>query len=296
MRKLFFFDNNPKFTLWDDMWTSRTIEQELAATKIETAPRVMFHYFIPKTGKIIDAGCGFGKWVIYLNKRGYDIIGVDNNQLSIKKLKEYDNSLKVELGDILNLNYPNNYFDAYISMGVVEHFEEGPLKALNEAYRVLKPNGLVFLSTPTVNIIRKIIIQPVQNIINRLHGIFKKALSYMTGAKDESEIFELDRSGRGKTKKYYHFEEYRFSIKELQNFLKKSNFEVIKTVPHDFHGSKDHAIGLAVDFPFLRALYSVNFKLNPFGKLISRILEKISPWVSCASVLCIGKALKREHL
>jgi len=222
MRKLFYFDNNPKDTLWDNMWSKRTIKEELEACEIETAPRVMFLSGISKKGKTIDGGCGFGKWVIYLNKRGYDIIGIDNNELSIRKLKEYDNSLKVEKGDILNLNYPDNFFDAYISMGVVEHFEEGPIAALNEAYRVLKPNGLIFLSTPTVNIIRTV-------------------------------FFELDRKGRGNTKKYYHFMEYRFSIKELQNYLKQSNFKVIMTVPHDFHDSKDHAIGLAVDFPFLKA-------------------------------------------
>ncbi|MFW9972888.1 MAG: class I SAM-dependent methyltransferase, partial [Candidatus Odinarchaeota archaeon] len=295
MRKLFYFDNNPRCTLWDNMWTTRTIEEEIAATEIETAPRVMFLHYIPKNGKIIDGGCGFGKWVIFLNKHGYDIIGVDNNQLSIQKLKEYDNSLNVEYGDILKLNYPDNFFDAYISMGVVEHFEEGPLKALNEAYRVLKPNGLIFLSTPTVNIIRKIIIQPIQNIINKFQGIIKKVIFYHLGINDKNEIFVLDRSGRGNKKKYYHFAEYRFSIKELHNFLKKSNFQVVQTVPHDFHGSKDHAIGLAVDFPFLKAPYSTNFKLNPFGKLLSQILEKISPWISCASVLCVGKALKNEN-
>ncbi len=292
MRKLFYFDNNPEDILWDNMWSSRTIEQELEACEIETAPRVMFLSYIPKKGIIIDGGCGFGKWVIYLNRRGYDIIGIDNNKLSIQKLKEYDNALKVELGDILNLDYPDNYFDAYISMGVVEHFEEGPLAPLNEAYRVLKPNGLIFLSTPTVNIIRKIIIQPIQNIINRFHGIFKRIMGYISGSDIQNDFFKLDRKGKGK--KYYHFEEYRFSAKELQGFLKQSNFEVILTVPHDFHGSKDHAIGLAVDFPFLRALYSVNFKLNPFGKVISRILERISPWIACASVLCVGRSKKKE--
>ncbi|MFX0024317.1 MAG: class I SAM-dependent methyltransferase [Candidatus Hermodarchaeota archaeon] len=296
MRKLFYFDKNPRCTSWDDMWKSRTIEQELAATEIETAPRVMFLHYIPKNGKILDGGCGFGKWVIYLNKLGYDIIGVDNNEQSINKLKKYDNSLKVELGDILNLNYPDNFFDAYISMGVVEHFEEGPLEALNEAYRILKPNGLIFLSTPTVNTIRKIIIQPIQNIINIFRGYIKNLMPYITGSKTKTEIHKLDRSGRGKTKKYYHFEEYRFSIDEMQDFLKQSNFKVIQTVPHDFHGSKDHAIGLAVDFPFLRAYHSANFKLNPFGKFISRILENISPWISCASVLCVGKALKNQNL
>lgn len=295
MRKLFYFDNNPKDTLWDNMWSKRTIKQELEACEIETAPRVMFLSGISKKGKTIDGGCGFGKWVIYLNKRGYDIIGIDNNELSIRKLKEYDNSLKVEKGDILNLNYPDNFFDAYISMGVVEHFEEGPIAALNEAYRVLKPNGLIFLSTPTVNIIRTIIIQPIQNIINRFHGIFKKIMNYISSSEAQTVFFELDRKGRGNTKKYYHFMEYRFSIKELQNYLNQSNFKVIMTVPHDFHDSKDHAIGLAVDFPFLKAPYSVNFKLNPLGKFISRILETFSPWIACASVLCVGRSLKSEN-
>lgn len=290
MRKLFYFDNNPKDTLWDDMWSSRTIEQEQEACEIETAPRVLFLSYIPKKGKIIDGGCGFGKWVVYLSKLGYDIIGIDNNELSIQKLKEYDSSLNVELGDILNLDYPDNYFDAYISMGVVEHFEEGPLAALNEAHRVLKPNSLIFLSTPTVNIIRKIILQSIQNVINRFHGIFKRIMGYVSSSKIQNNSFKLDRKGKGK--KFYHFEEYRFSAKELQNYLEQANFEVIVTIPHDFHGSNDHAIGLAVDFPFLRALYSVNFELNPFGKLVSRILEKISPWIACASVLCVARSIK----
>jgi SAM-dependent methyltransferase len=292
MRKLFYFDNNPKDALWDNMWSSRTIEHELQATEMEKAPRASFLHYIPKSAKIIDGGCGFGKWVIYLNERGYNIIGVDNNEISIQKLKEYDSSLQVQLGDILNLNYPDNFFDVYISMGVVEHFEDGPIAALNEAYRVLKPNGLIFLSTPTVNIIRKIIIQPIQNFINRLHGKFKKIMSYISVSDDPNEFFQLDRKGKGK--KYYHFMEYRFSIKELQNYLKQSNFEVFMTIPHDFHGSKSHAIGLAVDFPFLKAPYSINFKLNPFGKVLSRILDGISPWIACASVLCVGRSLKRD--
>ena len=175
-------------------------------------------------------------------------------------------------------------------MGVVEHFEEGPLTALNEAYRVLKPNGLLFLSTPTVNIIRKIITQPIQNIINRSHGLLKRIISIISNSEVKREYFNLDRKGKGK--KYYHFEEYRFSAKELQDFLEESNFKVIKTVPHDFHGSKDHAIGLAVDFPFLRTFNSINFKLNPVGKILSRVLDYISPWIACASVLCVARSLK----
>ena len=97
-----------------------------------------------------------------------------------------------------------------------------------------------------------------------------------------------------KKKLYRHFVEYRYSIKELHSFLKLSNFKVIQTVPHDFHDSKNHAIGLGVDFPFLKEPYSINFKLNFIGRILSRILDGISPWIACASVLCVGKSLKKQ--
>ena len=98
---------------------------------------------------------------------------------------------------------------------------------------------------------------------------------------------------KNKKQKYYHFLEYRFTKNELHYYLKKSNFKVLETVPHDFHGSIDHAIGLGSDFPFLRKKNTINFQLNRIGKLISIILDRISPWITCASVLCVGKSLKK---
>jgi ubiquinone/menaquinone biosynthesis C-methylase UbiE len=53
-------------------------------------------------------------------------------------------------------------------MGVVEHFEQGPLPALKEAYRVLKPDGMIFVSVPTFNIIRKWVRRPLRNLVNAL--------------------------------------------------------------------------------------------------------------------------------
>jgi SAM-dependent methyltransferase len=45
------------------------------------------------------------------------------------------------------LPYPNSHFDAVVSMEVVEHLID-PLPWLAEALRVLKPGGLLFLTTP----------------------------------------------------------------------------------------------------------------------------------------------------
>lgn len=294
MQKVFYFDNNPQCDLWDKMWTTRTIEQELEACNIESPPRELFLSHLPKEGKIVDAGCGFGKRVIYLKQQGYDIVGIDNSELALAKLKDFDQSLQVELGDILDIHYPDNFFDPYISMGVVEHFEDGPDSALKEAYRVLKPNGLIFVSVPTVNIVRKLIRRRVRNAINMFAGSFTLLRAVCNKSKRNLLLDAIGDHLPGKRDRcrYYHFTEYRYQKSELENFLRQSNFEVIKTLPHDFYGSRDHAIGLVVDFPFLRARNGANFRLNAVGKLISRTLDRISPWIACSSVFCVGRSLK----
>jgi SAM-dependent methyltransferase len=294
------FEAYSQRSLWDTMWTERVIERELESCDLELPAKDLFLSYIPKLSKVIEAGCGLGKWVIYLKRLGYDILGIDNNELAVTKLREYDHSVQVELGDILDIKYPDNTFGAYISMGVVEHFEDGPIPALREAYRVLKPGGLIFVSVPTVNILRKIIRHPMRKAINApftsyamLRTTWNKskrtallsAIGSLVPVRIKSIVL------RGKTINY-HFVEYRYLKSELEGFLKQTGFEVIKMVPNDFYGSKDHAVGLVVDFPFLEARNGSNFRLNPAGKLISWLINGISPWIGCSSIICVGTSLK----
>jgi SAM-dependent methyltransferase len=310
VQKEFCFDSQPQNSdQWDAMWTARTIEQELESCDLETPARDLFLAYIPKIGRVIDGGCGFGKWVIYLNKLGYNIVGIDNNELAITKLKEYDSSLQVQLGDILDIRYPDNFFDAYISMGVIEHFEYGPLPALQEAHRILKPHGLIFVSVPTVNITRKFIRRRLRILTNALPGSFLELMSnwgnwkrvaflaaagIMAGILPERMIRVLARILLKQKSRHYRFLEYRYSRAEVENFLKQSGFQVIKTVPHDFYGSRGYAVGLVEDFPFLRDRNAANYKLNPVGALISRALNRISPWIACSSVLCMARTSKQS--
>jgi len=311
VQKEFYFDSKAQSGLWDGMWSARTIEQELEACDLETPASDLFLSYIPKEGRVIDGGCGFAKWVIYLKRLGYDIVGIDNNELAISKLKDYDSSLQVELGDILDIHYPDSSFDAYISMGVVEHFEDGPLPALKEAYRVLKPSGLIFVSVPAINIVRRFVRRPCRIFINALPisfialrsnwGKSKRsalfaAAATMTGILPERVVRILVRIFLGQKSRYYHFLEYRYSTSEVENSLKKSGFQVIKTVPHDLYGARGHAAGLMVDFPFLAARNGANFRLNAVGTLISRTLNRISPWIACSSVLCVARSQKKEQL
>lgn len=51
------------------------------------------------------------------------------------------------VGDVQNLNLPDNSIDAIICIAVLEHVEE-PQKAVQEIWRVLKPGGYCFLYVP----------------------------------------------------------------------------------------------------------------------------------------------------
>lgn len=295
MQKEFLLGAATESELWTGMWTVRTIEQELEACEIETPPRDLFLSYIPKEGRVVDAGCGLAKWVIYLKRRGYDILGIDNNEMAIAKLKEFDSSLLVELGDILDIHYPDSYFDAYITMGVIEHFEDGPSLVLQEARRVLKPRGLIFVSVPTVNVNRRLFRWPLRVAMNSFpQSPLMLPRLLVHGARSSIASRRKAKSQNIERNSFYHFAEYRYSKTELESILKAADFDILETVPHDFYGSRDHAVGLVVDFRFLGKANGYNFQLNWAGKLVSRALLRISPWIACASVVCVARSRKTE--
>ena len=77
--------------------------------------------------KLLDAGCGNGKNMIYANNIGYDTIGFDisNELLNICKKK----NLKVYYSDVLNNNIDNKY-DKILAMAVLHHLETIDLQIL----------------------------------------------------------------------------------------------------------------------------------------------------------------------
>ena len=108
-------------------------------------------YFIellPKSGKILDAGCGSGYGVRYLVEKGYSVIGVDIsvNMLEIAK-KNVPEAEFIE-ADMTKLTFSDNSFVGIISLYAVFHVSrEKHEKLFQDLHRMLKAGGILFFCT-----------------------------------------------------------------------------------------------------------------------------------------------------
>ena len=110
-----------------------------------------------KGKKILDAGCGTGRYAVQLAKKGAEVYGIDISEkmLEIAKKKAKENRVKIELmkGNILRLPYEDNKFDIVISSLALDHVKEHE-KAISELVRVCKPKGKIIFSIMHPDIIK----------------------------------------------------------------------------------------------------------------------------------------------
>jgi len=100
-------------------------------------------------GRVLDIGCGAGRHSLYLQKKGFDVLGIDNSPLAIKvcKLRGLKNAEVMAIEDV---DFRPDSFDTIIMMGI----NFGLFGSFKKARRLLKKfhkmtsrNGLLIAST-----------------------------------------------------------------------------------------------------------------------------------------------------
>ena len=109
---------------------------------------------LPRTGRVLEAGCGLGQYVLLLRERGRVSVGAD---WSLEALRAGARAgAPVSVMDLRTLGIATGAVTAYLSLGVVEHDPEGPDAILREAARVVPAGGRLLLSVPYWNGARRL--------------------------------------------------------------------------------------------------------------------------------------------
>jgi ubiquinone/menaquinone biosynthesis C-methylase UbiE/diadenosine tetraphosphate (Ap4A) HIT family hydrolase len=101
---------------------------------------------LPKGALVLDAGCGPGRDAKLLSELGMTVIGIDFSEEMVR-LARSNTGLEILLMDFRDLDFSNGFFDGIWANACIHHLVDRDIDlVLSEFYRVLKPNGVIFIS------------------------------------------------------------------------------------------------------------------------------------------------------
>jgi tellurite methyltransferase len=103
--------------------------------------------------RLLDAGCGSGRNLVYFLKSAYEVFAVDESDQAIERLRQLAATLAPHLpqenfksGPVESMRFENTTFDVVLSSAVL-HFardDQHWMAMVEEMWRVLKPAGIFF--------------------------------------------------------------------------------------------------------------------------------------------------------
>jgi|ERR687898_128654 ubiquinone/menaquinone biosynthesis C-methylase UbiE len=114
---------------------------------------MMYLKFLRKRSslKMLDVGCGEGSYVRDAIEEGIDAYGIDISTHALENaLAEVKD--RTSYGSITKIPFGDEEFDVMTAFDVIEHIHpKDTSKMVQEIRRVLKPNGIIIITTPNSN-------------------------------------------------------------------------------------------------------------------------------------------------
>lgn len=148
--------DNTKYQLLKDYYSTGVEDKRLQADKAHQVEFLTTTRYIDKflkpNDKILEVGAGTGAYSIYYAEKGYEVSSLELVPENINILKSKitkDMNINVTEGTAIDLScYEDDTFDMTLVLGPLYHLytEEDKKKAIEEALRVTKPNGYLYIA------------------------------------------------------------------------------------------------------------------------------------------------------
>lgn len=169
-----------------------------------------FKKYLNKNDKVLDLGCGNGRFYEFLRKRIKSYVGVDQSKSLIYRAQKEFSQARFLVANALDLPFKKNEFDLIFSIAFLHHLPSKKLrlKVLKDCFYFLKKNGYLILTVWNLY-------QPDLVEKYKIRKIFLGFKNVFIPFKDKEETVQ----------RYY----YAFSEKELKKLVSKAGFKIRKS-------------------------------------------------------------------
>jgi len=205
-RPEYILTGRPNIDIWNQEYVINPFIDAESVYDSEEWKIMLKFEILNKKLRVLEAGCGNGKWIKALYGLVEYICGIDFAITGLKAIKEVIPEALVVQGDVRYLPYKNCSLDLILSWGVMEHFEnfDDVDIVLKESHRCLNDGGILIVSVPYLSLNRlfnpQVVARRFASRINWLRKIFKKG---------KKQFFQ-----------------YEFTISEFKKKIIKNNFKI----------------------------------------------------------------------
>lgn len=164
--------------------------------------------------KVLDVGCGNGRFLDLLGQKKIDYLGIDNSEEQIREARKKYPDKNFLVADALNLPFPDDSFDKVFLIAVLHHIPSRNLriKVLVELQRVLRPGGHLLLT----------VWRPP--LAEALRPIFKYSFLKLIG-RSKMDFLDVLIPWGSRVERYYHF----FKKSEIMELASRAGFKTLKS-------------------------------------------------------------------
>ena len=172
-----------------------------------------------------DLCCGKGRHSVYLNKKGYHVIGTDLSQQSISEANKQSNSLlefhQHDMRELFKSNFFDVVFNVFTSFGYFKTKNED-IAVFNSVQHSLKSDGYFVFDYLNSNYVKQTLVNNDAKVIDGIEFFVSKKID------NNTVIKSIDFTDKGEA---YHFEEHvkLFDKSYFENLAKECNLTLLNT-------------------------------------------------------------------
>jgi SAM-dependent methyltransferase len=151
----------------------RTFTKDMGNPELKIKASERYRKFISELrpgARILDAGCGTGRFIKYFIKDGFKVTGIDLSISMIEIATQTNPEASFRVMDMCNLDFPDHSFDGMWNVATILHLNEFEvLKTFQESKRVLKKDGRLYVATRTADVTCTSIEEAMEGGIMTIH-------------------------------------------------------------------------------------------------------------------------------